>query len=662
MIPPPFRVAEMTQEALLTVVDLSCSPACRTSRLSDDLVVVKYEPARTYLTMTPLQWAALKVFGPGRSAPQVVFQLIVDRQCVPLREFYELVVKAHAVGILQQVGGEPPPPVKAHPWPWQVDGRWMRGVAAATVISALVAMILRPMVLPDSVFDLLGGWLLSCLAVSTGYFVAACVVRRANAEVYHPALRWRTLWPHFHADLGDAVMGGRDAMVDAGLMRLMPVFFTLCAAAFWESGVVLPLFATVMAMLSPFWWSPGLATIHALYGFPHEDAHRRFRFKPNRQLWHVVKSRWQHADLKFFGIHAVYTLLWLAIIFLATLMVLGANAAELWHRYVAAGGLHFTALALLIGLGATVLGTLGMFGWLGWIFVRDWWQEQQRLKIKPRPAAVSREAACELVAQTLLFRGLPEEDRAAVAAAAKVEEFPRDAIVLREGEAGDKLYIIYSGRVEVLREMNSGRLDPVAVLQPADVFGEVALLQTKVRTRSVRALEKCVLLSLTREVFESLVLTKLSRTTVEETIQKTAFLHRIPLARNWSTPAMTAFCRKAAFRDFREEEYIIREGEDNQFFHLLHEGELAVRKNGAEIALLKSGDFFGEISLLQNSVAKATIKARTPGRCLVMTKRDFLQFLAKDFILGLQFEAISSKRLGHAIFPLSHGNFDVLRG
>lgn len=659
MIPPPFRVAELDQNTLLTVLDLQCSSACRTSRLADDTLLVKFEPARTYLTMTPAQWQALKLFGQGRSAPQVVFQLIMDRMCVPLREFYELVIKAFDLGILQAEGRSPPPSVQSWLWRWQVDGKWLRRVAIVLIIAAMGAMILRPMELPDNWLQLVVGWLLACATISAGYFIAACVVRGANAEIYKPEFVWKTLWPHFRVDLGDAIMAGRQAVVDAGLMQLLPVYFALTVAAFWQTGVVLPLFCTLIILLSPFWRSPGLVIIHALYGTPQGDATRDFRFEPNLVHWYALKTRWKHADVRFYGIHALYALAWLGIVLLAGLMLLDANAADLWHRYVASGGLHFTSLVLLAVFSASVIGAVGMFGWIGWAVLRGWWTDKQRQMIKLMPSVVTPEAVRELVGRTLLFRNLPEADRAALAAVAQVEEFPAGAIVIREGESGDKLYLVYSGSVEVLREMNTGRFDPVAVLETGDIFGEVALLRSRSRTKSVRTLKRSVLLSLSRDVFQQVVLTKMSRDTVEETIQRIAFLHRIPLAKDWSPHAMTAFSRRAEFRDFQEDELIIREGEDNQFFHMLYEGQLAVRQCGRDIALLSVGDFFGEISLLQNSVAKATIKARTSGRCLMMGKRDFLQFLAKDFIIGLQFEEISSKRLGRPIFPLNGRSFEV---
>lgn len=663
VIPPPFRVAELDQDTLLTVIDLVCGEKCRTASLGPEKLIVKYDPARTYLTMTPMQWRALRAFAaPGRSVPQVLFQLITDRGCVPLREFYELVLKAFQCGMLQAEGHPPPATVVPAQWRQEIDGRWVRGGAIAAILMALVALVARPMQLPMQAFDLAGGWLVACAAISAGYWLAGGVARRANTEVYDARLHWKTLLPHFRADLDDAIMGGPQVVTDTGLARMAPAFLALAVAVFAAPGLVLPLFGAVLFLLSPFWWSPGLVVIHAIYGAPRNDATWHFRFEPNRAIWHAFTTRLKHTSLRFIGIHSLYGTVWLGIVLLTASLLLRANAVELWESYVASNGLHFTAIAVLSLCSLAVLGVLGVFTWIGILVARDSWKERQRRRLKPRPAVVSPEAVRRLLAETLLFRPLPEADREAIALAAQPEEYPAGATLIREGDSGDRMFVMFSGRVEVLRGLVTGRQEPVAMLSPGDIFGEIALLNNVPRTRSVCAREKSVVLSLGVEAFRTLVLAKISRDQVEDTIQKMGFLQRIPLASAWSPHAMTAFSRRATFADYKEGDYLIHEGEENQIFYLLYEGQLAVRQRRKEIAQLGIGDFFGEISLLQSSVAKATVVARTPARCLVMNKRDFLQFLTKDSLIGLQFESISSQRLGQPIFPLKGKSFDVLRG
>ncbi len=202
----------------------------------------------------------------------------------------------------------------------------------------------------------------------------------------------------------------------------------------------------------------------------------------------------------------------------------------------------------------------------------------------------------------------------------------------------------------------------MARLGRGEVFGEIALLNDGRRTCSVRALSETVLLSLTRADFESLVLSKLGREQVIALIQKAAFLQRVPLAAKWGAHALISFARRATMSVYDEGAVLIHEGEDNKFFYVLYEGELAVRRGREEVARLHPGDFFGEIGALQNSVATATIVACGEARCLAMAKREFLQFVVSDFVIGLQFEEISSRRLGHPLFPLKTGSFDVIRG
>lgn len=75
---------------------------------------------------------------------------------------------------------------------------------------------------------------------------------------------------------------------------------------------------------------------------------------------------------------------------------------------------------------------------------------------------------------------------------------------MREGEAGDRSYVIQSGQAEVVR-IADGRAARIRVLGPGDHFGEIALLGSERRTATVRALTPLVLRSLDRSEFESLL-------------------------------------------------------------------------------------------------------------------------------------------------------------
>lgn len=75
--------------------------------------------------------------------------------------------------------------------------------------------------------------------------------------------------------------------------------------------------------------------------------------------------------------------------------------------------------------------------------------------------------------------------------------FPQRHNVFREGDAGDRLYVIISGRVKVACESrNSDSL--IAVLGPSDVFGELALLDPGPRTSTVTTITAVRAATMTR--------------------------------------------------------------------------------------------------------------------------------------------------------------------
>ena len=95
-----------------------------------------------------------------------------------------------------------------------------------------------------------------------------------------------------------------------------------------------------------------------------------------------------------------------------------------------------------------------------------------------------------------IFRPLAEATLEQLARALEPEAAPAGAEVVRQGAAGDRVYVVASGE---LRVDVDGR--PGAALGPGDVFGEIALLRDVPRTATVRAASDAQLLTLGRDEF-----------------------------------------------------------------------------------------------------------------------------------------------------------------
>jgi cAMP-dependent protein kinase regulator len=97
--------------------------------------------------------------------------------------------------------------------------------------------------------------------------------------------------------------------------------------------------------------------------------------------------------------------------------------------------------------------------------------------------------------------GLPGEQLSRLAARLDREEVAAGATVVREGEPGDRFYVLLSGMMSVSQEGLGER----RMLRPGDAFGEVALAMQIPRTASVRAVTPAVVASCDAETFDELL-------------------------------------------------------------------------------------------------------------------------------------------------------------
>jgi len=77
-------------------------------------------------------------------------------------------------------------------------------------------------------------------------------------------------------------------------------------------------------------------------------------------------------------------------------------------------------------------------------------------------------------------------------------------VLFREGEPGEKMYVIRSGRVKITKKISDSEMT-LAVLGGGEFFGEMALLEGLPRSAGATVVEKAVLIELENEAFETLV-------------------------------------------------------------------------------------------------------------------------------------------------------------
>jgi NTE family protein len=127
--------------------------------------------------------------------------------------------------------------------------------------------------------------------------------------------------------------------------------------------------------------------------------------------------------------------------------------------------------------------------------------------VRPAPYAAGEQSAADFLAEVPIFAGLDEELRASLAENAATVTVPAGSWLFRQGDAGDCLYIVRFGRLDVVREDPGAEPEPFRELRRGDVVGELALLSGRPRVASVRARRDSELLRVDRTDFDNLLVT-----------------------------------------------------------------------------------------------------------------------------------------------------------
>lgn len=114
----------------------------------------------------------------------------------------------------------------------------------------------------------------------------------------------------------------------------------------------------------------------------------------------------------------------------------------------------------------------------------------------PRRSATQHE-----LARIGLLAGLPGLTVAELARRMERDEVAPGTVLVREGEPGDRFYVILSGVLAVSQRHLGAR----SLLRPGDYFGEVAPAMSVPRTATVSALTAAVVVSCDRATFDELV-------------------------------------------------------------------------------------------------------------------------------------------------------------
>ncbi|KNC50440.1 cAMP-dependent protein kinase regulatory subunit, partial [Thecamonas trahens ATCC 50062] len=246
-------------------------------------------------------------------------------------------------------------------------------------------------------------------------------------------------------------------------------------------------------------------------------------------------------------------------------------------------------------------------------------------KVVHKKPAASAAAIAKVLATNILFKDLREDLMQEVIDAMFEKKVRAGTELIKQGDTGDYFYILGRGVVEVFVSGAN-----VLTIEKGGSFGELALLYNAPRAATCKTSTDCVVWGLDRMTFK--------RTLVNSDDQRRRLylqlLQRIPLFAEMTLPELRNVAQVLQPRTFQKDEVILRQGDKGKRFFILETGRASVRQtkgNGPEIelAIISSGDYFGEIALVNRQRRAATVVALEKTYTVSLDRDAFVRLLGR---------------------------------
>ena len=255
--------------------------------------------------------------------------------------------------------------------------------------------------------------------------------------------------------------------------------------------------------------------------------------------------------------------------------------------------------------------------------------------LRPAMSSLAAHRTGKLLSRVTFLENLSEDELTLLGGAFVYKGYPDNSVICREGEVGNEFYIIVHGTCRITITNSDGQQEFLRELEAGSWFGEVALIENCYRTATISASSHVTLLVLAAEKFEAFIKRSSQkfvdslRTNITSTVSQ--MVTNIPFFKNVSNKEQLASLFH--LQQFEEGDVVFREGTKGDAFYILQDGACRVTINNEAdvdmlVAQLRTGDFFGEVALLSQSVRTATITCSERTRLLVLPSSSFKSFLA----------------------------------
>ena len=300
----------------------------------------------------------------------------------------------------------------------------------------------------------------------------------------------------------------------------------------------------------------------------------------------------------------------------------------------------------------------------------------------------------------------------------QVTPFKKDTYINVEGKPdANRFYIIKDGQVQISRISEVIEEDTGNILYPGDFFGVVSCMSNHSCIETAKALKELALICVYREQFDLMIqkhsaiamkiitsfshklryfdsaITRLSfKENVEENPKNLFKIGKYYLEKNQNSHAFYAFKKFIQYcpsdpgtqeakqlmlklqpsikgggtakvqqgfnRQYEDNEIVFLEHEPGDELYIIQKGKIKITKivdnNEVMLAMLKPGDIFGEMAILENKPRSATVLSSGDSVMLAVNKANFEAMVQQNPQLGTRLITLLSERIWKAYRQLAN--------
>lgn len=265
--------------------------------------------------------------------------------------------------------------------------------------------------------------------------------------------------------------------------------------------------------------------------------------------------------------------------------------------------------------------------------------------------------------QTPLFEQTSVETIKDILREADSVQFGPDQIVMMQGEPGDAMYVVLSGK---LRARQSG--NPVGEINAGEFFGEAALLTDEKRQATIQTVTSCDLICISKDLFHRVMQKHPEQmqdvaSTITRRVQSIkqaryrppsseviSFLSRLPIFADIPAPLLKKLEPIVQWEDFPDQELVVEQGKPGDGMYLVFNGRLrwiTNNKDGETIreGIFRPGDVFGELSVLTGEARSASVYAMRDCELIRLSGNSFERLVHQEPRLLLALSRTLARRL-----------------